>query len=60
MKSFIITFLFLFFGFEFATAQDSLVILSPKMFEIIQAILLSAMDGWLFKAVTIFPGQIKI
>ena len=50
MKTFIITFSFLFFGFEFGTAQDSLVILSAKMLNNTQAILLSPMDGWLFKS----------
>jgi len=49
MKSFRITFIFLFLAFEFGMAQDSLVILTAKMFDNKQVILLSPMDGWLFK-----------
>src|SRR5436190_1346224 len=50
MKSFIKTFLFLFLGIRFAHAQDTLVILSTKMFNVHQLIKISPMKGWLFKS----------
>jgi hypothetical protein len=49
MKSFIVALLFLFFAFQFGMAQDSLVILSAKIYNNKQVILLSPMDEWLFK-----------
>ena len=49
MKPFIKTILFLFIDIHYGLAQDSIVLLSPKMFDKDQKIILSDFDGWLFK-----------
>ena len=49
MKSVIQIFLFLFIGIHYGLSQDPVVLLSPKMFDNDQKIVLSAMDGWVFK-----------
>src|SRR5258708_25670045 len=49
MKSFCKTILFLFIGIHYAFAQDSIVLLSAKMFDKDEQIVLSGKDGWLFK-----------
>jgi two-component system NtrC family sensor kinase len=50
MKIFIATFFLLFFGVDFCTAQDSVVALSPSMYDgKVEQIIISAIDGWIFK-----------
>ncbi len=49
MRAFCKTILFLLIGIHCAFAQDSVVLLSAKMFENNQQIFLSEKDGWLFR-----------
>ena len=49
MRFFINTFLFLILGIHHCLCQDSVAVLSAKMFAEDQLIPLSPMDGWLFK-----------
>ena len=49
MKSFFKKILYLFLGCQYAHAQDSPVLLTAKMFDQEQKILLSGLDGWVFR-----------
>jgi len=49
MKPFVLAVLFFFIGIHHALGQDSFVLISAKMFDPDQKIVLSAMNGWVFK-----------
>src|SRR4030095_7583579 len=49
MKPFIQAVLFFFIGFHYSLGQDSSFLISSKMFDPDQKIVLSVKDGWLFK-----------